>query len=306
MKIRSLSFIFSLLLLLSPCAAFAGFDDSSESSDELTAAIGMRGWFTQADAKWQISFPYITSGGQIGKIESELRFKNIDSPMFVMTGGGKIAPEFSFDVLLGMGSIAGGSCTDIDRFVSPGGSLEFSRSRSDISGDVRMWGGNVYFNNAPHLPSTRFGGWGAVFGFLHYEDNLTLRNGVQTNSASFDGMYMPLGPFSGLNSTYDFSWNMLKIGVLNRTQADKNLSFLSQFAVYPYVDYHGEGYWNLRAGTGPTDFRVQSPNFVHDSNKGYGLDASLEVIFTAAENVELSAGYRHFYLYAKDGTDRVY
>jgi hypothetical protein len=296
-----------LIIVLVPLVALAGISDSHYSSNDLNAAVGVRTWFTQADAKWQISFPYITSGGQPGRIESELKFENIDSPMIVMTGGGMIAPQFSFDVLLGFGSISGGRGTDIDRFISStGGGLEFSRSQSDLSGDVRMWGGNVYFNNAPRSAEIRSGGWGAVFGILHYEDNLTLRNGVQTNSVSFEGMYMPPGPFTGLNSTFDFSWNMLKVGVLNRAQATKKVSFLSQLAVYPYVDYRGEAYWNLRAGTGASDFRVQSPNFIQESTKGHGYEGSLELIYAPAENVELSAGYRYFYLRAEDGTDRVY
>lgn len=308
MRIKALPALLIFVIVFVPLVALAGVNDSRVTTEN--AAVGVRGWFTRADAKWQISFPYITqitNPGQQGKIESELRFKNIDSPIVVVAGGGRIAPLFSFDVLLATGSISGGRGTDIDRFLSSsGGGLEYSRSQSDISGDVRMWGGNIYFNNAPHHARSRSRGWGAILGILHYEDNLTLRNGVQTNSALFEGGYMPLGPFPGLNSTFDFSWNMLRMGVLNRTHMTKRASFLTQIAVYPYVDFRGEGYWNLRAGTGPDDFRVQSPNFIQKSTKGHGFDGSLELSYAIAENAELSAGYRYFYLRAEDGTDRVY
>ena len=169
-----------------------------------------------------------------------------------------------------------------------------------------MWGGNIYYNNRLHHPDSRSGPWGLVVGFLHYEDNLTLRNGAQTNTVPFEGLNMPLGPFSGLNSTFNFEWNMLKMGVLRRAHFSKEFSYSGLLAAYPYVDYRGEGYWNLRAGTNPSDFRMQSPNFIQESNKGYGYEASLELIYAISENTELSAGYRYFYLYAKNGTDWVY
>jgi opacity protein-like surface antigen len=137
-----------------------------------------------------------------------------------------------------------------------------------------------------------------------------MTNGSQTVSVPFDGTtFPPLGPFPAnqvLNSTYDFSWNMLKVGVLRQAELGKGFSYTAALSVYPYVDYEGDGYWNLRAGTNPSDFRVQSPNFIQKSNKGYGYEASLGLIYELSENVELLAGYRYMYLYAGNGTDTIY
>jgi len=42
------------------------------------------------------------------------------------------------------------------------------------------------------------------------------------------------------------------------------------------------------------------------ANSVYGYEATLELIYAISEHIELSAGYRYFYLYAENGTDTVY
>jgi opacity protein-like surface antigen len=272
--------------------------------------MGIQGWFSHANAKWQISFPYITGAGAVGKVESRLDYRKIDSPLVIATAGGNVVPQFAFDVVYGYGSITGGRGTDTDRFlVSSGGGLEFSQSTQSLNGDVRLWGINVYYNTK-RFADKQAGPWGFVLGFLHYADNLQMTNAVQTVSVPFDGNIFPIiGPFPPtqvLNSTYDFSWNVLKAGVLGQAALGKGFSYNGALSVYPYVDYKGEGYWNLRAGTNPSDFRLQSPNFIQKSNKGYGYEASLGFAYELSENMELLAGYRYMYLYAGNGTDTVY
>jgi opacity protein-like surface antigen len=307
---KTTSLLFLIFFLL-PQIAFAGYIDGRDDDDgEINMALGVQGWFTQADAKWQISFPYITNAGVPGKIESRLDFGKIDSPMIVATAGGNIAPLFAFDVVYGYGSITGGHGTDTDRFLpSSGGGLEFSQSTNRLDGDVRLWGINFYYNTR-RFADKQAGPWGFILGFLHYGDNLQMTNGVQTVSVPFDGNIFPIiGPFPSnqvLNSTYDFSWNLLKAGVTRQAELGKGFSYTGSLSVYPYVDYKGEGYWNLRAGTNPSDFRIQSPNFIQKSNKGYGYEASLGLIYDFSENMELQAGYRYMYLYAGNGTDTVY
>ena len=68
------------------------------------------------------------------------------------------------------------------------------------------------------------------------------------------------------------------------------------FSIYPYVSYEGDGYWNLRAGTNPNNFRTRSPNFIQTASTAYGYDASLGLTYLVTENLELTAGYRYFYL----------
>jgi opacity protein-like surface antigen len=309
--IRKATLLLFLIFFLFPLIGFAGYiDDHEDDYWEINAALGVQGWFSQADAKWQISFPYTTSAGVPGKIESRLDYRKIDSPLVIATAGGNIAPRFAFDVVYGYGSISGGRGTDTDRFLpSSGGGTEFSQSTNSLEGDVRLWGINVYYDTKRYADK-QAGPWGIVLGFLHYKDSLRMTNAVQTVSVSFDGTnFPPVGPFSPnqvLDSTYDFSWNLLKTGVVHQAELAKGFSYSGTLSVYPYVDYQGEGYWNLRAGTNPSDFRTQSPNFIQKSKKGYGYEASLGLSYELADTVELLAGYRYFFLYAHGGTDITY
>ncbi len=285
----------AILLLLSAFTAFpsgASALGEYQSEGEIRAALGVQSWFSSADAKWKISIPYST-----GRLESELNFNNIDSPLIIFFGAGKLSDSVSFDLVYGTGSIAGGRAIDTDRFIPDvGAGSVLSESSSDITGDVRMLGGNIYFNNS-RLARPKEGRWGIVAGFLHYEDNLTIRNGTQT--------VPPLGPFGGLDSSYDFSWTAVRIGITRQAALAKSFFYSGVLSVYPYAVYRGEGYWNLRT-TGPNAFRAQSPNFIQESSNGYGYDAALELVYAFSENAELSAGYRYFYLYARNGTDTTY
>jgi opacity protein-like surface antigen len=309
MKNKKTILLFSLAFFLFPVIALAGYLDvrNEDENGKIHAAFGIQSWLSQADAKWQISFPVFTNTGQpAGKIESRLDFKNIDSPVTIITAGGKINTLLSFDALYGIGSISGGHGIDTDRFLpSSGGGLDFSQSTNSLSGDVRMWGIN-FFYNSKRFGQTNKGPWGMVLGYLHYEDSLVMQNGVQTSSVPFEGIVMPLGPFPGLNSSFDFSWKAFKVGVTHQDLLSKHLSYSGMASFYPYVSYRGEGYWNLRAGNNPSDFRRQPPNFMQDSSQGYGFDATLGLLYHVSENIELSAGYRYFYLYASNGTDTVF
>jgi opacity protein-like surface antigen len=311
LKIKEIVLFFYLMFLLFPRNVFAGeFTGYDDVTEGIHAAVGLQGWLSQANAKWQISFPYTTGANVAGKIESRLDYRKIDSPLVVVTGGGNVAPRFAFDVLYGYGSVRGGRGTDTDRFLpSTGGGLEFSQSTNDLNGDTRLWGINFYVNTR-QFGDTQAGPWGLVLGYLYYGDSFRMTNGVQTVSVPFDGStFPPLGPFSAsqvLDSTYTFSWNLLKVGVVYQTEPVKGFSFSGTFSVYPYVDYEGEGYWNLRAGTQSSDFRLQSPNFIQKSKTGYGGEASLGLSYDILEQVTLSAGYRYLYVYAGNGTDVVY
>jgi hypothetical protein len=303
--------IFALLFLAAlsapPRVLAAG---TANNDNAIHVSLGMRGWLSQADAKWQISFPHVTGAGQSGTIESELNFDNIDSPMVMITGGIGIGPYFSLEGLLGRGSIGDGRNTDTDRFLPNSASgLEFSQSTSDLDGNVKLGELNFYYNN--HRFTGKSGSpWGAVFGYSHYQDELHMTHGVQTVSIPFDGaLFPPLGPFPPtqvLNSDFRFTWNAIKLGILPQFEVTDQLSVTGMFSFYPYVNYRGEGYWNLRAGSGQTDFRAESPNFIQKSTRGYGYEATLGAVYAISENVDLSAGYQYFSLRAIDGIDTVY
>ncbi|MEK6699064.1 MAG: hypothetical protein AABZ10_08470 [Nitrospirota bacterium] len=290
MKVSRFSFvIFSVsLFLLHPFTTHAV---SQYGAYEPDRSFGFQEWFTSGEASWQISFP-ITGG----RTESELNFKHIDSPITVLRGGGNLDSEWSFDASVGFGSISGGRGTDTDRDIFPTLVDVWSVSTQDISGDVRFL--EINLAHWERVERNQKAPWGIGVGFLHYEDRLTITNGVQT---------VPVySPISGLNSTYDFYWNALKVSALHERPLDENFSFSAAVSLYPYVNYYGEGYWNLRTGTNPTDFRLSPPSFTHKSTMGFGYEASLGFAYHFTDTAEFTAGYRYLYLKAKDGTDKVF
>lgn len=307
-------FIAAALCLSAAGNAF-GMD---EEESRLRAVFGVQDWLSSASAKWQISFPYRTRfanpgirAGTAGSVESELDFERLDSPVVIVEGGAMLTPLIAFDVTYGTGSISGGKGRDIDRFVPNGGTaFEFSESTNDLSGDVRLWSFTFYYNNG-RFSAARRDGWGLLVGFLHYEDSLVMKNGFQTVSELFDASSpaspkVPVGPLAGLNSTYDFTWDAWKAGITREGFLTKRLRYEGVLSLYPFVLYRGEGFWNLRTGSDPTDFRREAPSFTHEASSGFGYEAALGLSYDLTDNINLSAGYRYLHLYSTGGTDTTF
>lgn len=138
-----------------------------------------------------------------------------------------------------------------------------------------------------------------------------MKNGFQAVSALFDASTptspkVPQGPLSGLNSTYDFTWDALKAGITREAFLTKQLRYGGVFSVYPLVKYRGKGFWNLRMGNDPTDFRIETPSFTHVASSGYGYEAALGLAYDLSDKISLSAGYRYLHFYSSDGTDTTF
>lgn len=264
-------------------------------------SFGLKGWFTSGDAGWQISFPYsdYDSGGNgSGRIESELRFRNINSPVTIFHVCGSLNPEWGIHASFGLGSISNGRGTDTDRdYPEAGGMIVFSESTQDISGDVSLY--SIDFTYRKRYADNNRSPWGVILGFLHYEDRLVITNGVQTISEP--GWWWepysnpPLGPFYGLRSTYDFSWDAFKIGAMYEHKERNGISLSGSFSVYPILHYQGYGNWNLRDMT-----------FTHRATEGIGYEAAFGMKYPITDTAEFSAGYRYLHLKAENGTDDVY
>ncbi len=305
---KTFTLIFASLFLVASFSSLGlAADRGTDNEEQFDWSVGITEWFSGADAGWQTSFPTVdTSTNTPGRAESELSFKHINSPITILRGRAALNPDWSLAVAYGFGSISGGRGTDTDRFLpDTGGVNVFSESTNDISGDVRLVEADVRYRKK--TAENQRSPWGFLVGYFHYEDNLKMTNGVQVISGTFNGMtFPPPGPFPGLNSTFDFSWDALKLGGLYEGRLAKSLLFTGILAVYPYVSYDGEGYWNLRTGTAPTDFRLQSPSFVQKSTSGFGYDATLGFAYRITDQAEFSAGYRYLYLKAKNGMDTAF
>lgn len=113
-----------------------------------------------------------------------------------------------------------------------------------------------------------------------------------------------LGPISGLDSSYENIWEGPFIGLELRYErtTDAGRPYLAFWTkgTYQWVDYSGEGVWNLRA-----DF-AQTPSFRHNA-EGKGIDWRIGTDFSFDEQGYFTFEYLHRKKVAdKDGTDVTY
>jgi len=263
--------------------------------------LGVDYWFTKGEGSWEIeAFEFIDVAVLAG-IASELEWEDIDSDI----------PVFSVDLALlhnvrisgryGSGDIDDGELTDSD-FLSVStpfestGNIKFSESKSDTDGDTEFYDINVHYE-LPEKWYPKLLSHAEVFlGYEYYSDELHMMNGVQTVS---DGFFAPpVGPFGGLDSTYDFEWEGVRLGARAEYNPHPKVSVGVTLAVLAVLDYSGEGFWNLRR-----EFRRQAPNYEHEADSGEGLDVSVDLEYFPWENVGIRVGYWYKQWSASDGED---
>lgn len=268
-----------------------GFADNSSGF----AQVSVSEWFSFAGSNWQISGP-LGSGSFISKLE----FDNIDSNITLVTGEIKPLPWFGVDFTFGSGSIGQGTVKDSDWETDPSTgqtNFLFSKSKSEISNEkALLLSFNLYFDAFKLIKVQQTSNFHLDFliGYMHYEDNLRFINGTQTIINEVEVSI----PFQGLNSTYDFSWDAVRLGLRAEYQLPRDL-FISGKVVYlPFISYEGEAFWNLR-----TDFLSTKPNFTHEA-KGYlGYDLNFTLGYQPVSWFIMSAGYNFLYMNVKNGTD---
>lgn len=277
--------IFIFLLILSPSRSHA-----AEAARSGRYTVSISEWFSISDSWWEISDP---------TFRSRLDFEETDSDITTFGGEIHFSKRFAVRASYGFGDIDDGRVVDSDR---DGSNVQFSESRSKGRGDTSIFElGGSFLATKRQNPFQLF----LYLGYINYRDDIRITDGVQTLSDNIN--VPPVGTvLTGLNSTYDFRWEFLKIGVEGELRK-KGRFGLGGGAYYLYLDtYRGEAYWNLRAGSNPGDFKSQPPNFVHDADEGYGVDAFIAVSYNVSASAIISLGYRYFTLKAEDGTDTTY
>lgn len=182
------------------------------------------------------------------------------------------------------GTIIDGNNEDVD-YAGNNRAQEWSRSHNDAgagdTGDLSAGLGYHFIIPSAQLSIV------PLAGYAYHRQNLHMRNGVQTVSraATIDGTVVvaqPLGPITGLDSTYDASWNGPWLGLdINWQYSRWQVKLLSR---YEWLNYRGEANWNLRSD-------LQHPlSFVQlASGSGWRLGSKVDYAVTDAWRVGLSA-----------------
>ena len=113
-----------------------------------------------------------------------------------------------------------------------------------------------------------------------------------------------LGPFGGLDSTYDAQWRGPWIGVdvtLETAKFTNKLPSISLFAGWEYhwADYYAEADWNLR-----DDF-MHPKSFEHEAD-GTGMVIDVGIRLHLNHRWSLSLGYETEEWSTEEGIDRVF
>ncbi|MDA8164061.1 MAG: hypothetical protein M0017_03370 [Desulfobacteraceae bacterium] len=128
-------------------------------------------------------------------------------------------------------------------------------------------------------------------GYSYHQQNLRDRNGAFVIPA--------LGPFTGLDSTYQTEWQGPWAGIDIEVDPIPQFSILGTFE-YHWADYDAEANWNLRPDLAhPVSFR-------HDANDADGIVVKVtgRYALTNRWGVELSYAYQDWQ--ATNGTDTTY
>lgn len=281
-----------LAILIIATLSFFLFPAGAAAKQEKSSSGSVR----QANKNWQVTFNTgyrqdnlnWTIAGDINgsnpNILSELTWTDLD--IFQMEIGleAKFWRNFKLGGTLAYGFIFGGQNQDSD-YLGDNRTLEFSRSNNSADGgntrDI-----SVAFGYEFLFGSGAFG-FTPLFGYSNHVQNLNITDGVQT--------IPPLGPFPGLDSSYDAEWAGpwagldLTFRILTKGQKAPDHEFKLGSEYHFNADYSAEADWNLR-----TDF--QHPiSFEHEADgSGLILEGSYKIIWLGGWSLDFNGKYQEW------------
>ena len=195
-------------------------------------------------------------------ILSELTWDNIEIAT-ISTGTTLLLDErWLVNLDFTYGRIFDGDNQDSD-YLGDNRTLEFSRSNNAAEdGDVYDISVSTGYRWQPNTTNVKTE-IRPLIGLSYHAQNFQMTDGFQTLSAPPQGL--PLGPFPGLDSTYDATWFGPWLGVDSVFKFDERFQ-LDLGLEYHYAFFDATANWNLRE-----DFQ-HPESFTHEA-EGYGIIA---------------------------------
>lgn len=268
---------------------------------EVQGSVGVTAGYRQDELDWNIGGyvedPY--GGLDYVNVLSELAWRDLEVWQLGMTGSVEVrrSPESRISpfvkAAIAYGWIVDGRNRDSD-YLGDNRTLEFSRSDNNAD-DGNVIDLSVGIGGKFHIMEDR-GSITPLLGFSWYAQDLVMRDGTQTVSAH-PGV-PPLGPFSGLDSSYDTQWYGPWIG-LDATATLTQAWSLTAGVELHQAYYRAEADWNLRSDL------AHPKSFEHKAD-GYGVIVRVggRYAVTPRLSLTLDADWRSFT--ATDGTDTIY
>ena len=247
--------------------------------------------YRRDDLDWNIAG---NSNGKNPNVLSELTWDELDSYQ-VKFQGHLIWPHIiALRAVANYGWIYDGENQDSD-FAGDDRTFEFSRSNNNAD-DGNVWDVSLGIGYPIRWGKSVISTMTPLVGYSHHEQNLEITDGNQT--------IPDLGPFPGLDSSYDAEWQGPWIGIdLNFRAAEiKTVAHrLETFITYEYhwADYDAEADWNLRQ-----DLR-RSTSFVHDTDgEGWIIRAGFNIVLQRYLGLNFNFDYQDWT--TDNGTDKVF
>jgi hypothetical protein len=242
-----------------------GYLWGNSEATEIGTHLEFGGGYRVDNLNWNIAGD---SNGNNPNILSELTWEDID--IFQLKAGirSTIGEAFYVRGSLGYGWVFDGQNQDSD-YSGDNRTLEWSRSNNATDNgnvvDATLGVGyqiKAAANRLKLIP---------IVGYSYSDQYFNITDGVQTVSepalAPAGSTPLPLGPFSGLNSTYDSEWYGPWIGIDLLFDAGEKVTLFGGFE-YHWANFNAEADWNLRS-----DF-AHPKSFEHDAD-GTGIIMSL-------------------------------
>lgn len=314
LQINAIVFILSALLLMTPPGVAADSPTLSEGSASTEAEsknrrsveteFSLGGGYRRDDLNWNVSGD---SDGNNPNVLSELTWEDLEIFQLKLENRTVVPKRFYFRAFLAYGWISDGQNQDSD-FAGDDRTFEFSRTNNSAD-DGNVLDASVGVGYPFQLRGKVISTITPLVGYSLHEQNLTITDGNQTISVPIVTPSLvieppPLGPFPGLDSTYEAAWRSPWIGLDLQFEARERKAWAHRLEGYASVEVHwadfeAEADWNLRE-----DF-AHPKSFQQDAD-GTGIVIGLELVYLLKPNWLLNASYDYQDWSADDGTETVF
>lgn len=287
--------IANLMILATSQAAMAGsgtrsYMNASTHSEKETRSVLetefiITGGYRVDDLDWNIAGDI---NGNNPNIISELTWDDLESYQLKFQGGLVWPNLIAVRGSLAYGWLFDGRNQDSD-YWGDNRTFEFSRS-NNTTDDDQVWDASLAVGYPFRFGRTVIGTVTPLAGYSHHEQQLNISDGIQTIATA--GVTPPVGPFEGLDSSYETKWRGPWVGIDMHFRADEIKTFAHRIETYLTYEYHWADFeavanWNL------IDNYAHPKSFKHDTNgNGFVIGAGINCMLTQHWALNLNFDYQ--------------
>ncbi|MEJ2167177.1 MAG: hypothetical protein P8X90_16740 [Desulfobacterales bacterium] len=260
--------------------------------------------YRRDDLDWNIAGD---AGGNNPNVLSELTWNDLQSFQVKFQGGLVIPNIIALRGYADYAWILDGENQDSD-YLGDNRTYEFSRSNNNAD-DGNMWDASMGIGYPFRWGGSVISTITPLVGYSHHEQNLKMTDGHQTISVPVVTPTLtvtppPVGPFSGLDNSYNTEWEGPWLGIDLTFRAAEIKSFAHRLATYfsyeyHWADYHAEANWNLR------EVFQHPKSFEHDAD-GTGWIVGTGFNFILQRHISLNFNFEYQNWSTDDGTDKTF